>query len=200
MPATMSRTAILSAKTAEIKALLTESRRAVEKALLVLLDRQTEDEQRAEATHEHNGMGFTSYDAELLTSFAKQVKENRYQRALGQRLSERQFEIAKKRVMKYAKRLATVALDREARETVAVMQGVSVRQMLREAEAETMGIAPSEESAEFVARWDRAVAAAVPVQLGLLCPTCGGSQREDVYIMGELAEIGCRQCGPRRGE
>lgn len=45
------------------------------RALVVVFNNQTESEQMAECTVEHNNVGFTGPDAELLSSFAKQLKK-----------------------------------------------------------------------------------------------------------------------------
>lgn len=55
----------------------------VGRALLVLLDNQTESEQRSERTTELNGEGFTGTEGEFGASTAKQYKRNK-------RLSPRQ--------------------------------------------------------------------------------------------------------------
>jgi hypothetical protein len=60
-----------------ISALLARNDRAVERALVVLYDRQTAGEQDAEATHESNGRGFTGVDAYIFSSFAKQIQRGR---------------------------------------------------------------------------------------------------------------------------
>jgi hypothetical protein len=112
---------IRQAQIDEMKGLLRTNRKAVEKALIVLFKRQTEDEQVSETTQVHNQMGFTAYDAELLSSFAKQVIRNKYNRGMGCRLTERQFEIARKRVEKYAKQLCVVAEEKAATERRAVV-------------------------------------------------------------------------------
>lgn len=63
--------------------------RAVERALVVLFNRQTTEEQHAEQTRVHNNRGFTATDAEILTSFAKQVLRGHF-------LSEKQLKICRK--------------------------------------------------------------------------------------------------------
>jgi len=64
------------------------------RALEFLYDRQTAHEQGMCQTIDKNGVGFTGFDAEILSSFASQVKR-------GRRLSGRQFEICNKRLPKY---------------------------------------------------------------------------------------------------
>lgn len=96
--------------TETIKTLLTTSNAAVEKALIVLYERQTSDEQATGTTRNVNGRGFSAFDAEILSSFACQVEKKIGQgRKLGQCLSEKQMELARKKVTRYAKQLAEVA-------------------------------------------------------------------------------------------
>lgn len=45
------------------------------RALVVVFNNQTESEQAADCTVEHNKVGFTGPDAELLSSFAKNLKK-----------------------------------------------------------------------------------------------------------------------------
>lgn len=62
--------------------------RARERALLVLVQNQTQDERRDETTKYHNDTGFMPMHAKKMTSFAQQVRFSR--RPHGQRLSEKQ--------------------------------------------------------------------------------------------------------------
>lgn len=62
--------------------------RALERALLVLLARQTADERATEQTRHLNNRGFMSMDAPKMTSFAKQVQYSR--RPKGEQLSPKQ--------------------------------------------------------------------------------------------------------------
>lgn len=62
----------------EIKELLMTNDRAVERALLVLVERQTQDEKRSETTKYHNEMGFAPCDARMMTSMANFVSRGRH--------------------------------------------------------------------------------------------------------------------------
>ena len=73
-----------------INALLERNDRSVERALIALFHRQTTDEQKWEQTKHHNGIGFSGYDAEIFTSFAKQVLN-------GRQLSPKQLAVCRKR-------------------------------------------------------------------------------------------------------
>ena len=82
----------------EIKELLQTNDRAVLRGLVAVYSLQTKDEKALAETVEHNGVGFSGFDAEILTSFAKQVQEQG-------KLTDRQMEVARKRVLKYAGQL-----------------------------------------------------------------------------------------------
>lgn len=63
-----------TSKVSLIKEKLKTDDRWIGRALLTIYDHQTEDEQRTESTSEHNGVGFTGIDGDILTSFAKRVE------------------------------------------------------------------------------------------------------------------------------
>jgi len=86
----------------QILARVTTDRRWRHKALLALYERQTADEQMSEEAKYRNRQGFNCVDAEILSSFAKQLK------ARGQ-LSEKQDAILKKRIREYGSQLAKIA-------------------------------------------------------------------------------------------
>ena len=67
-------------------------------ALLAIFQYQTEQEKSANATSEHNGVGFSGVDAEILSSFAKQFI------AKG-KLSDKQVSLLLKKMPKYAVQL-----------------------------------------------------------------------------------------------
>lgn len=83
----------------EIKVKLATNRSWQERAILRLFAAQTADEQVAQVTTHKNAVGFSSFDAEILSSFAKQLGRPGY------RLSVKQQAIASKRLPKYAKQL-----------------------------------------------------------------------------------------------
>jgi hypothetical protein len=92
--------------------------RARERALLVLVQNQTADEQRDEATKYHNGTGFLPMHARKMTSFALQVQRSR--RPKGERLSEKQhLWLLRKdrggtpRIGKYTRQLIEAAKERQ---------------------------------------------------------------------------------------
>jgi len=73
------------------------------KGLVTIYDYQTAEEQNAGHTHDHNGVGFSGADSEILSSFAKQVNAKRFAG------SEKQMNILFKKIPKYAKQLDTIA-------------------------------------------------------------------------------------------
>jgi hypothetical protein len=71
------------------------SDRALYRALLRVYANQTNDEQENQETNKHNGVGFTGCDARILSSFSEQLLRKGY-------LSEKQKEIARRKLPKYA--------------------------------------------------------------------------------------------------
>ena len=75
------------------------------RALLAIFRNQTEDEQDKATVRDHNEMGFRCMDAEILTSFARQVHNRRT-------LSEKQMRVVHKLMPKYARQLMKFHGDR----------------------------------------------------------------------------------------
>lgn len=73
-------------------------RAALSRALLFLYSRQTADEQNSQTTNHDNGMGFSGFDAEFLSSVAQGVQ--RYGN-----MTPRQAMVVKKRLARYAGQL-----------------------------------------------------------------------------------------------
>lgn len=96
------------ARVAEFKIRLSTDRKWAGRALQVLWERQTPFEQEAHVTTVDNHQGFSGYDAEILTSFRNQLA--RYGK-----LSDRQWEIAHKRLARYAGQLVRVADEKASR-------------------------------------------------------------------------------------
>jgi hypothetical protein len=92
------------------------------RGLLTIYTYQTADEQRAEATEEHNGVGFNGADGKYLTSMAKQVIQRNVEAALRSKepfsphpyITEKQWPIVYKKMQKYAEQLRRVAVERMA--------------------------------------------------------------------------------------
>lgn len=85
-----------------IQSLLECNDRAVCKALVAIYERQTEHEKCIGQTKEHNGVGFSAFDAEFLSSLAEQVKTRGT-------LSPRQLELARKKIKSYWRQLLEIA-------------------------------------------------------------------------------------------
>lgn len=95
-----------------IRALLQTNDRAVERAILRLYERQTYAEQNAKTTSESNGIGFNGADAELLSSFAEQLKAGRHLTPARTKPDGRmggQMYYARRKILKYARQLAEIA-------------------------------------------------------------------------------------------
>ena len=85
-----------------IREMLRKSDKAVLKGLLRIYSLQTATEQETEHTKEHNGVGFSGYDAEFMTSLAKGYIQYG-------RLTEKQMVHARKKMLRYASQLARIA-------------------------------------------------------------------------------------------
>lgn len=99
--------------TDRIRTLLSTSDRAVVRALTTLYGLQTADEQQGDQTVYRNARGFNAADAEILSSFARQV----HQRQAGGRaelLSPRQLVVARRKLAKYAGQLARLSSPQPA--------------------------------------------------------------------------------------
>lgn len=84
------------------------------RGLTSIYSHQTASEQNSQATKDHNGVGFSGIDAQILSSFAEQVikfhanlkanRPNRFQAPL----SPNQLKICRKLMMKYAGQLSRI--------------------------------------------------------------------------------------------
>lgn len=88
-----------------IRELLATNDEAVKRALIALTARQTSEERFAEKTIENNGRGWNGADAELMTSFTKQLSHRGW-------LSAKQIRIARRRLPKYAGQLLKVIAEK----------------------------------------------------------------------------------------
>lgn len=85
-----------------VRQLITSRSDALEKAILRIYEGQTSDEKLSDSVCHDNGIGFNGVDAPFMSSLAKQILANKYNRPLGRRLSEKQRAIALKKMPKYA--------------------------------------------------------------------------------------------------
>ena len=89
----------------DIQKLLLERDDAVKRALVVIYERQTVDEQLSYMSKKLNGKGFSGVDAWFGSAMAKLVIQ-------GKELSKKQLESSRKMVLKYSGQLAQVANER----------------------------------------------------------------------------------------
>ena len=75
--------------------------------LLTIFSMQTASEQAADVTVEHNGVGFSGVDAEIFSSFAKQLLSRRTNNPAA-RLSAKQEALLLKRMPKYARQYSEI--------------------------------------------------------------------------------------------
>lgn len=82
----------------------------VERSLIVIYNRQTQDEKVTQGTTQNNGMGFNGADAPIMSKFAEWVLKGAEKGIPeGKRLSEKQRALTVKKLRKYATQLAKVA-------------------------------------------------------------------------------------------
>lgn len=91
-----------AARVAYIRGMLGSDAAWALKGLVRIYKNQTEDEKKSETTRHENGIGFTSADGHLMTSFAKQFI------ARGT-LSPKQMYLVHKNMPKYARQLENEA-------------------------------------------------------------------------------------------
>lgn len=89
-----------------IKELLLTNNRAVAKAILTLYNLQEEDEKLGGVTLHHNNVGFGAVDARYLGNVAKKIMNDNP-------LTEKEFYIAKLKIIKYSGQLADIANEKE---------------------------------------------------------------------------------------
>lgn len=94
-----------------IRELLAKNDKAVAKAVVAIYERQTADEQRAEQTKYHNGVGFNGTDSRRGSYYATYAKRSG-------RLTGKHLDIARRMMMKYAGQLADIANENEQAKAV----------------------------------------------------------------------------------
>lgn len=85
-----------------VKEQLATNERWAIRALLRIYEYQTPEEQETQETTEENNVGFNGYDANLLSSIAKQYLQYRY-------LSHKQIDLIKQRIPKYWRQIIDIA-------------------------------------------------------------------------------------------
>jgi hypothetical protein len=110
-----------------IKDNLATSDKWVVRAILVIYSNQTANEQCTETTREENGIGFNGTDAQILSSFAKQIIEFEAGRTRFMTpLSRNQMGLARAKITKYAGQLLKAAKVKAATKAAAEAQGWDV--------------------------------------------------------------------------
>lgn len=90
---------------AQIKDLLLTNDMAVQRGVVAIYKRQTESEKAILATTDANGVGFSAFDAEIMSSFAERLLK-------GWGLTDKQMKWARKIIVKYAGQLMAIADSR----------------------------------------------------------------------------------------
>lgn len=90
-----------------IQQLLATNDKAATKALMTIYSKQTQSEQAVGTTTDQNSVGFTAFDAEILTSFAQQYERSGF-------LTAAQIALLKKRITKYWRQLLDAAKSKGA--------------------------------------------------------------------------------------
>ena len=85
-----------------IKEKITTDRTWTERAVVVIYEYQTADEQQDAETRHNNKVGFSGPDAYILSEFARWLNS-------GKHLSQKQLALAQKRIGKYAGQLLLIA-------------------------------------------------------------------------------------------
>jgi hypothetical protein len=94
----------------DILELLDASDQAVCRAVVRVYKNQTHDERQAGLTKHHNGIGFSAFDAEILSSFARQIVRHSSEHSqYPDPLSPKQMAIARKRIKHYHRQLLVIA-------------------------------------------------------------------------------------------
>lgn len=83
--------------------------RALVKSILVIYERQTDDEKYSGQTTEHNGKGFGKIDSEFFSQIVVQLKH-------GYPLTDRQIAVARNKMPKYWRQLMQVSKAKMERE------------------------------------------------------------------------------------
>lgn len=126
------------------EAVATDAKWAV-RGMLAIYANQTRDEQASEDTRYHNGIGFAGCDANLLSSFAKQVER-------GRSLSAKQMHYVFKKMPKYAGQLENEARLRTEVDHGAVERALAGAVLTSEADYDN-AVAAAERESEARGAW-----------------------------------------------
>jgi hypothetical protein len=110
-------------KEAMLREKLSKDDRWIARGLLTVYDHQTEDEQRSKETREHNGVGFTGIDGQILSNMADRLLRRGGRTAahdltkqfnLRSFLSEKEVAILRNKMPKYARQLLRLSENKKA--------------------------------------------------------------------------------------
>jgi hypothetical protein len=105
-----------------LKAQLTQDDRLIMRCLLAIYNNQTLDEQSSKTVNKHNGIGFKSMDAKILTEYVQTAERRRVTEALENKnvefclervLSEKQAAFLRRAMPKYARQLLKVIKEKQ---------------------------------------------------------------------------------------
>lgn len=133
-----------TARIAYIRDAVSKSPKWALDGLMRIYANQTADERTVEETRHENGIGFTGADANILTSFAKQVER-------GRTMSPKQMALIHKKMPKYARQLEQMA---EAKRVIEEDPGNRAEREMVEAEIRmTEMFAAAERESEARGAW-----------------------------------------------
>ena len=89
----------------EIEDIININYNMLTKAILLLFERQTKNEQKHWVTNVHNNIGFNHADAKFFSSIASQLKNNKH-------LTDKQIYVCRKRIKKYGRQLTEIANEK----------------------------------------------------------------------------------------
>ena len=110
----------------EIIKLLETNDKAVARAVFVLNERQTADEQMSESTKHHNGIGWTGADARMGTSMAKFYARSGFLTAKQVAYWRKPNKNGVMRIAKYAGQLLEIAEEKARRARLMEQQEMAV--------------------------------------------------------------------------
>jgi len=87
----------------------------LERAILAIWNRQTQDEKAVEGTIHHNKMGFSGIDGKFMTSLGNQINNKHhgpYHTPVGQCLTSKQANCARRGMRKYISQLQRVIAEK----------------------------------------------------------------------------------------
>lgn len=96
--------------TSNVRRLLLQNDKAVERAIVAIYEKQTEDEQRAGETKHHNNVGFNGSDARRGSYYARWIMS-------GRSLTGAHLERARKMCLKYAGQLVKIIAEKKGTPT-----------------------------------------------------------------------------------